>query len=84
MLDQLPPIERRPSVDAHVHRLQGRLSDDGADHFAAAASGFRKLGMRYLLAVTLAEAGGDSVDEARAIFEQLGAHVWLDRLSVAA
>jgi hypothetical protein len=84
MLEDLPPIERRPSLDAPVHRLRGRLADDGSADFAAAAAIFRGLGMRYLLAVTLAEAGGESLDEARAIFEQIGARPWLDRLSVPA
>jgi class 3 adenylate cyclase/tetratricopeptide (TPR) repeat protein len=80
-LEDLPPIERRRMLDAQEHRIRGLLAarrgEDAADHFAAAAAIFRKLGMRYWLAVTLAEAG--ELDEARTLFEQLGARVWLER-----
>ena len=43
--------------------------------------------MPYWLAVTLAEAAGttgsDTADEARAIFERLGARPWIERLERA-
>jgi hypothetical protein len=68
-------------LDAQEHRIRGLLAarrgEDAAVHFAAAAAIFPELGMRYSLAVTLAEAG--ELDEARTIFEQLGARVWLER-----
>jgi hypothetical protein len=74
---------RSPYVDAQVRRFRARISEDEGG-LRGAASSFRELGVPFWLAVTLlelAELTGDSAqrDEARGIFEQLGATPWLAR-----
>ena len=86
-LESLEPIERRQLGEAHAHRFRGRLAalrgEDPHPHFTAAEELFRGIGYVHALAVTLAEhaeCGGGGADEARAIFERLGARPWVDRL----
>jgi class 3 adenylate cyclase/tetratricopeptide (TPR) repeat protein len=87
-LNAIPAVERRALVDAQASRLEARIAarrgDDPSAGFARAAEIFRRIPMPYWLAVTLAEAAeaglGDGLDEARAIFERLGARPWLERL----
>jgi tetratricopeptide (TPR) repeat protein len=87
-----------PYLDAHLARLRGRLAasdrDDEAARtaFDAAVAGLRGLGLRYDLAIALAQRGtwladaghADEADvaltEARRIFEDLRATWWLERL----
>ena len=91
-LNSIPLVERRSLVDAQASRLSAKLAvqrgEDGAAGFAEAARIFREIGMPYWLAVSLAEAGlagvGDGLAEPRAIFERLGARLWLDRLEPVA
>ncbi len=92
LLDQIaskPTIERRASTEAHSARLRAKIAaqrgEDPTEGFAHAARVFREIQAPYWIAVTLteaAEAGDpDLAEEARAIFEQLGARRWLDRLN---
>jgi len=75
-------------------RLAGATADEGAEAlFVSAEDVFRHTGTRFWLATTLAEhaellgsqgrlaEAAPSIDEARGIFETLGAVVWLDRLA---
>lgn len=94
--DRVPPVDRRPLLDAQQARLCGRLAsrrhDPSANLSFASAAAFRSLEMQYWLAVTLLEHGewclaseraGDAaplVLEARQIFERLGANRWLGRI----
>jgi tetratricopeptide (TPR) repeat protein len=87
-IEALKPGVRPPYLEAQAHRFRARLA--GADEvaeerFRAAVSRFRDLEMPFWLAVTLlehSELTGDAslLDEARAIFEGLGARPWLERL----
>jgi len=65
-------------------KLALRRGEANPDGFTKAAEIFGRLGMRYFRAVALAEdaeCGNDSgADEAREIFQQVGAQPWLDRL----
>jgi class 3 adenylate cyclase len=91
-LNAIPVVERRSLVDAQAGRLSAKLAvhrgEDGAAGFVEAARIFREIGMPYWLAVSLAEAAlagaGDGLAEPRAIFERLGARLWLDRLEPVA
>jgi class 3 adenylate cyclase/tetratricopeptide (TPR) repeat protein len=84
----IPEVERRMLVDAQTSRLEGKMAalrgNDPADAFARAAAIFREIPMPFWLAVTLAEAADcgirEGADEARAIFERLGARLWIERL----
>jgi tetratricopeptide (TPR) repeat protein len=83
LVDGVPRGLRSPYVDAQVRRFRARISEDEGG-LRGAASSFRELGVPFWLAVTLlelAELTGDSAqrDEARGIFEQLGATPWLAR-----
>lgn len=90
-LNSIPVVERRALVDAQASRLGAKLAvqrgKDGSAGFGEAARIFREIGMPYLLAVTLAEAAessvGDGLPEAQAIFERLGARLWLERIPAA-
>ena len=72
-----------PFVEAQAQRFRARMNGD-AGGFKAAAAGFREYGLPFWLAVTLLEYGEltadqPSLDEAREIFERLGAAPWLER-----
>jgi class 3 adenylate cyclase/tetratricopeptide (TPR) repeat protein len=94
MVEGLRPGERPPLLDAHARRFRAKLSGD-ADGFAAAEDRFRKLELRFWLAVTqlehaelLRDAGRATEAEpllagARETFERLGANPWLARLETA-
>ena len=84
-VDGLPPGTRPPYLEAHARRLRARMANDpgGLD---AAAGQFRELEIPFSLAVTLLEqadlTGSEtSLEEARAIFERLGAKPWIERAS---
>ncbi|MDP9286129.1 MAG: tetratricopeptide repeat protein, partial [Actinomycetota bacterium] len=94
VIDETPPGRRPPYLEAHAHRFRARL-DDEETGFAAAETGFRRLGIIFWLGVTLVEHGEwlaaqgrtDEVEpllaEAREIFEQLKATPWLERTAQA-
>jgi tetratricopeptide (TPR) repeat protein len=94
VIDDLPPGRRPPYLEAHARRFRARL-DGEETGFAAAAAGFRRLGIPFWLAVTLVEhaellaARGRSdeaeplLSEAREIFERLNAAPWLERTAQA-
>jgi len=83
LVDEIPPGRRPPYLDAHAMRFRARLTDDPAGYSAAAAL-FRQLELPFWLAVTLLEQGdADGLDEAREIFERLGAKPWLERTAHA-
>ena len=95
----LPPVFRSRSIRSQEARLQACLAVRRGRHeevepgFRTAAAGFREIGLRFWLAVTLLEhgewlVGGQSrVDdaepllaEAHEIFDRLEARPWLERL----
>src|SRR5206468_4566043 len=90
MIANLRRGERPPMLDAHARRFRGKLDGDLAA-FAAATARFRELEMPFWLALTeleraealLAQGRADEaeplLDEARQIFERLGAMPWLER-----
>jgi class 3 adenylate cyclase len=89
-LDAEAASERRAFLDAQAARLGAKIAacrdEDAAEGFARAAQIFREIRAPYWLAVTLGEAverGRGETDEAREIFERLGARLWLDRLAGA-
>ena len=78
---------RAPFLEAQTQRFRARMSED-PERFKAAAAGFREYGIPFWVAVTLLEHGelaGDRalLDEARGIFEGLGATPWLERVDRA-
>jgi class 3 adenylate cyclase/tetratricopeptide (TPR) repeat protein len=98
MIDGLRPGEATPYVLAEGSRFWAKVNaaegrDEAADReFAEAAERFRDIGMRYWLAMTMAEHGewltqesriADAqplLAEAREIFTELKARPWLERL----
>jgi class 3 adenylate cyclase/tetratricopeptide (TPR) repeat protein len=83
IVDATPPGLRSPYVDAQVQRFRARIGGDPAG-LASAAERFRRLEIPFWLAVTLLERADltddeQSRQEAREIFEQLGATPWLAR-----
>jgi tetratricopeptide (TPR) repeat protein len=95
LVDELRPGECPPLLAAHAHRFRGKLAGDESE-FAAAEGRFRELSLRFYLAITLLE-HAELIDEqgsrdeaalllseARAIFEELGARPWLDRVDLRA
>jgi tetratricopeptide (TPR) repeat protein len=84
MVEEQPSIWRRSLTDAQEHRMRAwlmeRRGEDASAEYAEAAAIFRRIGMRFFLAVTLVESG-EGLDEARGIFEKLGAEPWLERLA---
>jgi hypothetical protein len=91
-IEAVPPGLRAPYLTAQALRFRGRLagSDDSAvERYEAAANRFRELKIPFWLAVTQLEHGeltGDvtRIDEAREIFEGLGARSWVERVSATA
>src|SRR5262249_11126413 len=95
---ELPPGLTPPFLRAQVARFEGRLAvrDGNLDRadasFAGAVSGFRAIGARFWMGVTLVEqaealvAGGRPEDahapaqEARPVLEDVGVPPWLERL----
>jgi tetratricopeptide (TPR) repeat protein len=94
VVDELRPGERPPLLEAHAHRFRAKLAGDEGG-FRAATALFRELSLRFALAVTLLEHGELLADrerrddaeplfeEARRIFEELGARPWLERVDQA-
>ncbi len=87
-VEALPPGLRAPFLEAQTQRFRARMSNDEAG-FKSAAAGFREYDIPFWLAVTLLEHGeltGDAslLDEAREIFDRLGAAPWLERLGASA
>ncbi len=87
LVEAVPLGTRPPYLDAHARRFRARVEGDPSG-LASAAATFRELGLPFWLAVTLLEHGdlaGDeaSLEEAREIFERLGARPWLVRLDKA-
>jgi len=83
IVEAVPRGLRSPFVDAQLRRFRARLAGDEAG-LAGAAASFRELGVPFWLGVTLLEtaelADDDAAGEqAREIFEQLGATPWLER-----
>jgi tetratricopeptide (TPR) repeat protein len=97
-VEAIPPGLRPPSLSAHACRLRARLAepDEAAALFRAADAGFRSLGLRFWLAVTLLEHAERVIDEdnggaaerllaeARDTFADLHATPWLERTDAAA
>jgi hypothetical protein len=86
-IEALPPGRRPPYLDAQARRFGAQLSNDPAGYEAAAAR-FRDIGLPFHLAVTLLEQAeltgdGESLAEAREIFENLKATPWLERAAAA-
>lgn len=88
---ELPPARATPMLRAGRARLEAELANRAGDEVAAeqledeAISLLRSLGARPLLAQALLERAGrrddaDALLEARAIYEDLGAVRWLERL----
>ena len=82
-IDEIPPGQRSPYLQAHAQRFRARLDGEVAG-YEAAAEAFRALGIPFWLAVALlehAELVGDegSRGEALEIFESLRATPWLER-----
>ena len=93
----MPPIEQRPALMAHVARLQAKIAGRRGDGtspdagFALASEEFRRLKLRYWLAVTQlehaewligqnrAEDAQPQLDEALITFERLAARPWTER-----
>jgi tetratricopeptide (TPR) repeat protein len=97
-MEEAPVGQRSPYLRAEIARVRGKVArlqgsaDVARPAFEEAVGRFRDLGMRFHLAVTLAEFGqwleaGGRVEEAhpvlaeaRSIFEDLKATWWLERL----
>jgi hypothetical protein len=85
-IDALPPGHRTPWLRALRARIAGHLGELG--EFATAEALYRELGMRFRLGQVLlecAEATGDDrrLAEARELFAELGATVWIERAHAA-
>jgi class 3 adenylate cyclase/tetratricopeptide (TPR) repeat protein len=90
MVEELPPGNRPPFLEAQVQRFRARMSDDDGG-FKAAAGGFREYNFPFWLAVAELEhaewlaAHGRTAEsepllaEARDIFARLEATPWLER-----
>ena len=91
-VEELPPGQRPPFLEANAIRIRARMAGDAAG-LADAAVRFRILSMPFWLAVTQVEqaealgAGGAAealLGGARATFELLGAAPWLERAGATA
>jgi class 3 adenylate cyclase/tetratricopeptide (TPR) repeat protein len=97
-VEGLEPIQHRPSLDAQTLRLRARLAQmeraTGADSlFREATAAFRRLKLRFWLAVTLLEHATQLIHadrsadaepllaESAQLFTALDAQPWLDRLA---
>ncbi len=82
-LDAIPPGLRPPYLGAQAHRFRARLDGDPAG-FETAADAFGELGVPFWRAVALLEHGEEAgLEQARKIFERLGAAPWLERVDAA-
>src|SRR5947209_174666 len=86
-IEAAPPGTRPPLLDGHLKRFRARLDGDPAG-YGAAADVYRRIDTPFWLAQTLLELGeltGDdaALDEAREIFQRLGAAPWLERVAAA-
>jgi tetratricopeptide (TPR) repeat protein len=86
-VDRVPRGIRSPYLDAQVRRFRAKIAGDEAG-LAGAAASFRELDVPFWLAVTLLERAEltedeSSLQEAREIFERLGATPWLVRAGSA-
>jgi class 3 adenylate cyclase/tetratricopeptide (TPR) repeat protein len=84
LVESTPSGTRPPYLDAQASRFRARLDADPSG-FVSAAATFRELGLLFWLAVALLEHGEltgdtDSLDEARALFAELKATPWLQRV----
>ena len=84
-VDGIPLSTRSQYMDAQVERLRARTAGDAAA-LEVAARHFREIETPFWVAVTLlelAELTGDDAarEEARAVFEQLRARPWVERVS---
>jgi class 3 adenylate cyclase/tetratricopeptide (TPR) repeat protein len=77
VIESEPPGRRAPFLVAQAHRFRARLDGDDAAYDESARI-LRDLELPFWLAVTLLEQG-EHLDEAREIFERLGATPWLER-----
>ena len=87
LVEDLPPGQRPPYLDAHAKRIRSRMSADAAG-FEAAARLFRERSIPFWVGVTsLEHAELTGSDESRAealeIFERLGARPWIERAAAA-
>ncbi len=97
-IEAVKPGLRSPYLSAQAHRFRARLAesaDEAESRFDTAAKQFRELKIPFWRAITLTEQGewltaqgraGDArplLDEAREIFDRLGATPWLERLDAA-
>jgi class 3 adenylate cyclase len=90
-IEAVPPGLRSPYLGAQALRFRARLAgldDSTTESYEAAAKRFRELEIPFWLAVTQLERSeltGDAslLDEAREIFERLGARPWLERVTAA-
>jgi tetratricopeptide (TPR) repeat protein len=97
-MEDVPAGQRSPYFRAEIARVRGKvaglrgLSETAGEGFEEAVSRFRAIGMRFHVAVALAEYGQwlesegrleeaqSALAEARATFEELKATWWLERL----
>ncbi len=92
LVEIIPPGSRPPYLDAQAKRFRARLSDEGVGYDIAAAR-FRELGIVFWVAVTQLEhaeyliahdrsnEATQLLDEAKQIFERLGATPWIARIA---
>jgi class 3 adenylate cyclase len=85
-IEQMPVGARPPLLHGHALRLRAALEHDAAGLKAAAAV-YREAELQFWLAVALLELGemtsdAAAIDEARGIFEELGAVPWLERAAM--
>jgi len=85
-----PPVEHRPWLAGLEAQARGRLAALDGDHAEAerqlreAARLFESVGLRFERARSLLYLGGEQeLAEARAVFEELGARPWVERVDAA-
>jgi tetratricopeptide (TPR) repeat protein len=94
-IEGLKPGEQPPMLRAHAARFRALLGEEPEQRFKSAAALFREYGMTFEAAVVQLEQGewlasvgrseeaGPLLDEAREMFEQIGAAQWLERAGSA-